>query len=72
MSSDSSNMELKHTIIEGFPLTSHESTMKVESLSPASCKVTWSVNAEPDDMASFLSTIYQAGLDALKITLERS
>jgi carbon monoxide dehydrogenase subunit G len=68
-----SNSDEAHTqtysIVSGVPVESHQATITVTADGDGS-KVTWDVEAEPDEMAGVMQGIYQQTLDALKAKLE--
>jgi mxaD protein len=58
-----------YSIVDGVPVESHSATITVSADGDGS-KVTWDVEARPDDMAGVMQGIYQQTLEALKAKLE--
>ncbi|HEX3566027.1 MAG TPA: SRPBCC family protein [Acidimicrobiales bacterium] len=58
-----------YSIVDGVPVEFHSATITVSADGDGS-KVTWDVEARPDDMAGVMQGIYQQTLDALKAKLE--
>ncbi|HXA31077.1 MAG TPA: SRPBCC family protein [Acidimicrobiales bacterium] len=58
-----------YCIVDGVPVESHSATITVSADGDGS-KVTWDVEARPDDMAGLMQGMYQQTLDALKAKLE--
>ena len=66
---DDAGRSLTYSIAGGAPVESHEAVITV-SPSGNSCRVTWDVDATPDEMAEVMVTIYQQALEALKAHVE--
>ncbi len=66
---DDAARALTYSIVEGAPVERHEAVITVSPEGKGS-RVTWDVDALPDDMAGLMATIYQQALDALKAYLE--
>ena len=68
-----SNSDDAHTqtycIVSGVPVESHQATITVTA-DGAGSRVTWDVEAQPDEMTGVMQGIYQQTLDALKAKLE--
>jgi carbon monoxide dehydrogenase subunit G len=68
-----SNSDDDHTqtycIVSGVPVESHQATITVTADGDGS-RVTWDVEAQPDEMTGVMQGIYQQTLDALKAKLE--
>jgi carbon monoxide dehydrogenase subunit G len=68
-----SNSDDAHTqtysIVSGVPVESHQATITVTADGDGS-RVTWDVEAQPDEMTGVMQGIYQQTLDALKAKLE--
>ena len=68
-----SNSDDAHTqtycIVSGVPVESHQATITVTADGDGS-RVTWDVEAEPDEMAGVMQGIYQQTLDVLKTKLD--
>jgi mxaD protein len=58
-----------YSIVSGVPVDSHRATITVSGDGNGS-RVTWDVEAEPDEMAGVMQGMYQQTLDALKAKLE--
>jgi mxaD protein len=58
-----------YSIIDGVPVEFHQATITVSADGDGS-KVTWDVEARPDEMAGVMQGIYQQTLDVLKAKLE--
>jgi carbon monoxide dehydrogenase subunit G len=69
VSMDEAARRLTYSIAAGAPVESHEAVITVAP-SGAGCHVTWVVEAEPDEMADLMATIYQQALEALKNHVE--
>ena len=66
---DDTARALTYSIVEGAPVERHEAVVTVTP-DGAGSVVTWDVDAEPDDMAGLMGTVYQGALDALKVHVE--
>ena len=66
---DDGGRALTYTIVDGAPVESHQATITVTPTG-GSCRVTWDVEAAPDEMADLMATIYQQALEALKAHVE--
>jgi carbon monoxide dehydrogenase subunit G len=66
---DDDGRALTYTIVDGAPVESHQATITVTPTG-GSCRVTWDVEAAPDEMADLMATIYQQALEALKDHVE--
>ncbi len=68
-----SNSDDAHTqtysIVDGVPVEFHQATITVTAEGDGS-KVTWDVEARPDEMTGVMQGMYQQTLDALKAKLE--
>jgi len=58
-----------YRIVSGVPVESHQATITVTA-DGAGSRVTWDVEAQPDEMTGVMQGIYQQTLDALKAKLE--
>ena len=58
-----------YCIVSGVPVESHQATITVTADGDGS-RVTWDVEAQPDEMTGVMQGIYQQTLDALKAKLE--
>jgi hypothetical protein len=58
-----------YCIVSGVPVESHQATITVTA-DGAGSRVTWDVEAQPDEMTGVMQGIYQQTLDALKAKLE--
>lgn len=58
-----------YSIVNGVPVEFHQATITVGADGDGS-KVTWDVEARPDEMAGVMQGMYQQTLDALKAQLE--
>jgi carbon monoxide dehydrogenase subunit G len=68
---DDAKREIAYSIVDGaMPLDSHLGRITVVADGTGS-KVTWAVDATPDEMAEMLGGIYAGALDALKAHLEQ-
>ncbi len=67
---DDAGRALTYSIVEGAPVERHEAVITVGPDGVGS-KVTWEVEALPDEMAGLMATVYQQALDALKAHLEQ-
>jgi mxaD protein len=56
---------ITYSITDGAPVETHEATITVLPDGTGS-RVTWHVDATPDDMAGLMQGIYQSSLEALK------
>ncbi len=66
--SDAGARVLEYSITDGVPVESHHATITVASEGDGA-KVTWDVEATPDEMAGMMAGIYQQALDALRAHL---
>jgi carbon monoxide dehydrogenase subunit G len=62
---DDPGRSITYAITGGAPVESHEATITVLD-DDAGSRVTWDVEATPDDMAGLMQGIYQQSLEALK------
>ena len=62
---DDTGRAITYSITDGAPVESHEATITVLD-DGAGSRVTWDVEATPDDMAGLMQGIYQQSLEALK------
>jgi mxaD protein len=69
VSKDDGGRALTYAIVDGAPVESHHAVITV-SPSGATSRVTWDVEAKPDEMADLMATIYQQALVALKTHIE--
>jgi carbon monoxide dehydrogenase subunit G len=67
---DDAARALTYSIVEGAPVERHEAVITVTPDGEGS-RVTWEVEATPDEMAGLMAGIYQQALDALKSHLEQ-
>jgi carbon monoxide dehydrogenase subunit G len=67
---DDAARALTYSIVDGAPVERHEAVITVVSDGQGS-RVTWDVEALPDDMAGLMASVYQGALDALKTHLEQ-
>jgi len=58
-----------YSIVDGVPVEFHQATITVTADGEGS-KVTWDVEARPDEMTGVMQGMYQQTLDALKTKLE--
>ncbi|MDQ1361943.1 MAG: hypothetical protein QOJ44_2320 [Acidimicrobiaceae bacterium] len=58
-----------YSIVDGVPVEFHQATITVTP-DGAGSKVTWDVEARPDEMTDLMQGIYQQTLDALKAKLD--
>ena len=58
-----------YSIVSGVPVEFHQATITVSADGNGS-KVTWDVEARPDEMTGVMQGMYQQTLDALKAKLE--
>jgi mxaD protein len=68
VSKDDAARALTYTIADGAPVEQHQAVITVHALGDNS-RVTWDVEAKPDEMADLMVTIYQQALEALKTHL---
>src|SRR4051794_10217831 len=57
---------LVYSITDGAPVEYHEATITVHDGEGSGSRVTWDVDAKPDEMAELMVGIYQQSLEALK------
>jgi mxaD protein len=69
VSKDDGGRALTYAIVDGAPVESHQAVITV-SPSGDTSRVTWDVEAKPDEMADLMATIYQQALEALKTHIE--
>jgi uncharacterized membrane protein len=69
VSKDDGGRALTYAIVDGAPVESHHAVITV-SPSGATSRVTWDVEAKPDEMADLMATIYQQALEALRTHIE--
>ncbi len=69
VSKDDGGRALTYAIVDGAPVESHQAVITVSPSGDAS-RVTWDVEAKPDEMADLMATIYQQALVALKTHIE--
>lgn len=69
VSKDDGGRALTYAIVDGAPVESHQAVITV-SPSGATSRVTWDVEAKPDEMADLMATIYQQALEALRTHIE--
>jgi carbon monoxide dehydrogenase subunit G len=62
---DDAKRAITYSITDGAPVESHRATITVHEDGTGS-KVTWDVDAKPDEMAGLMQGIYQQSLEALK------
>ncbi len=62
---DDDGRAITYSITEGAPVERHEATITVHDDSAGS-RVTWDVEATPDEMTGLMQGIYQQSLEALK------
>jgi carbon monoxide dehydrogenase subunit G len=67
--SDDEARALTYSIVDGAPVESHEATITVHPDGDGS-RVTWDVNATPDEMAGLMQGMYQQALESLKTRAE--
>jgi carbon monoxide dehydrogenase subunit G len=61
---DEDGCSITYTIVEGAPVESHEATITVTADGDGT-RITWDVEATPDEMAGLMQGIYQSSLEAL-------
>jgi mxaD protein len=69
VSKDDAGRRLTYSIAQGAPVESHEAAITVAGNGDGS-RVTWVVEATPDEMADLMATVYQQALEALKAHVE--
>jgi carbon monoxide dehydrogenase subunit G len=62
---DDPGRAITYSITEGAPVETHEATITVHE-NGAGSRVTWDVEASPDEMSSLMQGIYQQSLEALR------
>ncbi|HZJ27876.1 MAG TPA: SRPBCC family protein [Acidimicrobiia bacterium] len=62
---DDDGRAITYTIVEGAPVERHEATITVHADGSGS-RVTWDVDAAPDEMATLMQGMYQQSLEAMK------
>jgi uncharacterized membrane protein len=60
---------LTYSVIDGAPVERHEAVITVTPTGGTS-HVTWLVDAVPDEIADFMTSVYQQSLEALKAHVE--
>jgi mxaD protein len=66
---DDATRAITYAIVDGVPIESHEATITVTPTGSGS-RVTWVVDAAPDEMADLMQGVYQGSLEALKAHVE--
>ena len=66
---DDAARAITYAIVDGVPVESHEATITVTPTDSGS-RVTWVVDAAPDEMADLMQGVYQGSLEALKAHVE--
>ncbi|HEX7459135.1 MAG TPA: SRPBCC family protein [Acidimicrobiales bacterium] len=66
---DDAARAITYGIVEGVPVESHQATITVTAAGSGS-RVTWVVDAAPDEMADLMQGVYQGSLEALKAHVE--
>lgn len=69
VSKDDEGRVLTYSISSGAPVETHQAAITVHPAGETS-KVTWDVDATPDEMAEVMASIYQQSLEALKKKVE--
>lgn len=69
VSKDDAGRVLTYSITKGAPVESHQAVITVAPTGSTS-RVTWDVDATPDEMAEVMATIYQQSLEAIKTRAE--
>jgi carbon monoxide dehydrogenase subunit G len=67
---DDTARAITYSIVDGAPVERHEAVITVTPDGTGSV-VTWDVEAQPDEMAGLMATVYQGALDALKAHVEQ-
>ena len=62
---DDDGRAITYAITEGAPVETHQAIITVHD-DPAGSRVTWDVEATPDEMSGLMQGIYQQSLEALK------
>lgn len=65
---DDDGRAITYSIVDGAPVERHEATITVVADGTGS-RVTWDVDATPDDMATLMAGLYQQSLEALNTHL---
>jgi carbon monoxide dehydrogenase subunit G len=60
---------LTYSIVGGAPVETHQAVVAV-SPAGSTCRVEWTVDATPDEMADLMTGVYQQSLEALKAHVE--
>ncbi len=66
---DDATRAITYAIVDGVPIESHEATITVTPTGSGS-RVTWVVDAAPEEMADLMQGVYQGSLEALKAHVE--
>ena len=61
---DDDGRVITYAIVDGVPVESHEATITVTP-DGTGTRVTWDVEATPDEMAGLMQGMYQSSLEAL-------
>ena len=69
VSKDDDGRVLTYSVIDGAPVERHEAVITVTPTGGTS-HVTWLVDAVPDEIADFMTSVYQQSLEALKAHVE--
>jgi carbon monoxide dehydrogenase subunit G len=69
VSKDDAARAITYTIADGAPVEHHQAVITVHP-EGGNSRVTWDVEATPDEMADLMVTIYQQALEALKTHFE--
>jgi carbon monoxide dehydrogenase subunit G len=62
---DEDARSIRYSIVDGAPVEQHQATITVHDGGDGS-RVTWEVEASPDEMAGLMQGVYQQALEALK------
>ncbi len=66
---DDAARAITYSVVDGAPVDSHRAVITVTPAGDTS-HVTWEVDATPDEIAEFMTTVYQGSLDQLKKHIE--
>ena len=66
---DDTARSITYAIVDGVPVESHQATITVTAAGAGS-RVTWVVDAAPDEMADLMQGVYQGSLEAVKAHVE--